>query len=361
VSALASGYTKIRFAAVCYGIFVCISGASAADTPLTLMNPYPATGASDIAGTTVMSKALRAMQTYANPSTTDALVQQLRRVLVAGLEVDVQVVRNPRGGGEAAAQSMASNADAGLLFAGSGLTADSALAAIGELKPLALVAQVPLVLVSFSDGVAPGVAELLRQTHHGPLQIGTPGERSAGQSLVEQLRPYRPQGLAPVAYNGGNGALRGVLARQIPMALVPLPAALPYASNRKLRIVTLAAASRHALLPTVPTFAEAGFPGATASGWHGVFVSPMLPLATITRWQSVLAAALRREDARQSWAALGYIAEFGDAATLHTVLSEQMREQVPRGTGRGDTLAGHQCPDSSGGFTALNIFSSVRS
>lgn len=350
---------RIRLAAVCCGILFCIDGARAADEPLTLINPYPVTGAPDIAGTSIMSKALRAMQTYATPSTTDALVQQLRRMLVAGLEVDVQVVRNPRGGGEAAALSMALNAEPALLFAGSGLTANSALAAIGELRPLALVAQVPQVLVSFRNGDVPGVAELLQQAHHRPLQIGTAGERSAGQSLVGQLRQYRLQGLSPVAYNGGNGALRGVLARQVSLALVPLPAALPYASNRKLHIQTLAAASRHALLPTVPTFAEAGFPGATASGWHGVFVSPLLPVATITRWQSVLAAALRREDARQSWAALGYIAEFGDAATLNTVLSEQMREQAPRS--RDAAIAGRQCPDSSGGFTALNILSNVRS
>ena len=352
---------------MCCGIFVGISGALAADAPLTLINPYPVTGAADIAGTSIMSKALRAMQTYATPSTTDALVQHLRRVLVAGLEVDVHVVRNPRGGGEAAAQSMASTADPELLFAGSGLTADSAIAAIRDLKPLALVAQVPLVLVSFNNGDAPGVAELLQPAHRGSLQIGTPGERSAGQSLVEQLRRYRLQGLAPVAYNGGNGALRGVLARQISLTLAPLPAALPYASNRKLRIVTLAAASRHALLPAVPTFAEAGFPGATASGWHGVFVSPLLPVASITRLQSVLAAALRGEDARQSWAGLGYIAAFGDAATLHSLLSAQIREQVrkqvreqlPRS--RDGAIAGRQGPDSSGGFTALNIFSSVRS
>ncbi len=177
------------------------------------------------------------MQTYATPSTTDALVQHLRRVLVAGLEVDVQVVRNPRGGGEAAALSMALNADPALLFAGSGLTANSAIAAIGELRPLALVAQVPLVLVSFRNGDVPGVAELLQpgaprsvaNRHSGRAQRrAIAGRSSCGDTGCRDS--------APVAYNGGNGALRGVLARQISLTLVPLPAALPYASNRKLRI-----------------------------------------------------------------------------------------------------------------------------
>ncbi len=347
----------LRLAVACCSALLGIGNAHAAQAPLTLVNPYPATGAADIAGTTVMSKALRAMQTYANPSTTDALVQHLRRMLVAGLETDVLVRRNSRGGGEAAAQSLATTAEPQLLFAGSGLTADSALHAIGALKPLAFVAQVPLVLVSYHERGAGGVAELLQRSRRRPLQIGTPGERSAGQTLVAQMQAYWPQGLAPVAYNGGNGALRGVLARQVPLALAPLPAALPYASNGKLRILALAAGARHVLLPTVPTFAEAGLSQATASGWHALFASPALPAAASTRWQSILAAALRTDDARQSWATLGYTAEFGDAARVQAALREQERQ----GLEEDSATVRRQRPDSSGGFTALNILSRVRS
>lgn len=331
----------------------------AAEVPLTLVNPYPATGAVDIAGTVIMSKALRTMQNYATPSTTDALVQQLRRLLVAGLEVDVHVLRNPRGGGEAAARSVAATDDLLLLFAGSGLSAGSALDAMAELKPLAVVAQIPLALVIFNDRGSTDLAQLIRQSSHRsqPLQIGTPGERSAGRYLVDQLQQYWPQGLAPVAYNGGNGAVRSVLARQIAVALAPLPAVLPYASNLSIRILTLGAGSRHVLLPGVPTFAEAGLPDATAAGWHGLFVASAMPAAVVTRLQSVLAAALQSDDMRQSWAALGYIAAFGDAAALDHMLKEEGRRASATGAG----TVRYQRSDSSGGFTALNIFSNVRS
>lgn len=348
----------IRLTAALGLVLWCGSSVRAADGALTLLNPYPAAGAADIAGTAVMSKALRAMQNYANPSTTDALLQQLRRVLVAGLEADVRIERQQRGGGVAAAQSVAAVADH-LLFAGSGLTAGAALEAIAGLKPLALVAKVPLVLVTFNDRRAVDPALLIQQyrRQHQPLQIGTPGERSSGHALVAQLLQQWPGELAPVAYNGGHGALRGMLARQVVVALVPLPAALPYAANRDLRIVALAAASRHAVLPTVPTFVEAGLPVTTASGWHGLFASSQLPEAAGTRWRSVLAAALRTSDAQQSWSALGYVAEFGDAARLHSVFMEQGRA----GAGRGTATAARENQDSSGGFTERNIFSNVRS
>jgi hypothetical protein len=38
----------------------------------TLINPYPASGAVDIAGSTVATRVLRTMQRHVNPSVTDA-------------------------------------------------------------------------------------------------------------------------------------------------------------------------------------------------------------------------------------------------------------------------------------------------
>jgi tripartite-type tricarboxylate transporter receptor subunit TctC len=325
-------------------------------TPLTLVNPYPGSGAADITGIPVMSKALRAMQTYATPSTTDALVQHLRRVLVAGLEADVEVLRNPRGGGDAAAMGVAAATDPLLLFAGSGLTADATLATMDGLQPVALVAQVPQVLVMYSNGGVADIAQLMQRSLRlsGPLQIATSGERTAGRWLVNQLQGHWPQGLSAVTYNGGNGALRGVLARQVPAALAPLPAILPYANNRNVRVLAIAAGMRHVLLPAVPTFAQAGWPGATASGWHGLFAPPAMPASLVMRLHSALATALRSKNEQMEWAVLGYIAAYGDAA----VLRQALRDEQHWTSGNAATA---RSQDSSGGFTARNIFSSVRS
>ncbi len=272
-----------------------------------------------------MSKALRAMQTYATPSTTDAVVQELRRSLVAEPEVDVIVLRSPRDGGEAVARAVAATSDSHLLFAGSGLTASTAYRAISELRPLALIARIPLVLVVPKETGIENVTQLMLRSRHRSLQIGTPGERTPGQLLLSRLQQQWPQSFAAVAYNGGNGALRGLLARQIAavLVLVPLPSALPYANNRRIRLRSLPRTRDTALLSTVPTFAEAGFYGASVSGWHGWFASSAMPASEILRFQSVLATALTKEDAKQVWSAQGYIAGFGDAEILQRVLREK--------------------------------------
>lgn len=330
----------------------------ASPAALTLVNPYPATGAADIAGTSVMTRALRAMQSYATPSSTDALLYSLQRLLVAALAADVSVNRNPRGGGTAAALSVNTAAGATLLFGGSGLTAGSTPPAMRELQPVALVARIPLALVVRSGGGADDIARLLAHPARRdmPLQIGTPGERTAGQWLARQLQRERPGAIAAVSYNGGNGALRGLLARQVHAALAPLPAVLPYAPGRRLRILAISTGTRHAMLPDVPTIAEAGLAVLTVTGWHGLFAPPAMSAADVRRLQAALATVLRGDDARAALDGLGYAAEFGDGEVLRRVLFEELRRTAPV------VVAERvQGSDSSGGLTALNIFSSVRS
>lgn len=295
-------------------------------TSLTLVNPYPATGAADIAGTSAMTRALRAMQSFATPSTTDALLRNLQRLLVATLAAEVTVIRNPRGGGTAAAQSVNGVDSAMLLFGGSGLTAGTTPPAMRRLQPVALVARIPLVLVIHANGLAGNLAQLLEQSARRtrPLQIGIPGERTAGQLLVLQLQREGMGRIVAVTYNGGNGALRGVLSGQVATAISPLPAVLPYAAGQRIRILAIAANARHAVLPAVPTFAESGLPAVTAAGWHGLFAAPSMAAADLRQLQNALMKALQTQDARDALAGLGYVAEFGDGSVLRRALLEEL-------------------------------------
>ncbi len=296
---------------------------------LLIINPYPATGAVDIAGTVVMSKALRSMQSHVTPSTTDALVQQLQLLLAEGLEKPVDVRRQPRSGGEAAAGQMLTAPGPVLLFAGSGLASNAAVRTLRSLQPVALTAQVPSVLVIHAgdrNDARQWIARS-RASTQAP-QWGTAGERSTGNELLNRMRRSWPAGLTAVAFNGGNGALRGVLALQVPAALVPLPAALPYAGNQQLRILALAAADRHRALPAVPTLGESGLPGVQAGGWHGLFAPPAMAADLIAPVQRVLAKSLQAESVRQAIAMLGYAVDAGDAAALRMALVDEVRRMA---------------------------------
>jgi tripartite-type tricarboxylate transporter receptor subunit TctC len=53
-------------------------------------------------------------------------------------------------------------------------------------------------------------------------------------------------------------------------------------------------------LPRVPTTAEAGFPGAEASQWYGVFAPAGTPAAILKRLEDELRKATARADAAEA-------------------------------------------------------------
>jgi len=73
----------------------------------------------------------------------------------------------------------------------------------------------------------------------------------------------------------------------------------------KLRALAVASTERLAILPGVPTTAEAGFPGVEASGWNGIFVPAGTPPAVIGRLQQEIANVLASKEVQDDAAALG--------------------------------------------------------
>jgi len=133
--------------------------------------------------------------------------------------------------------------------------------------------------------------------------------------------------------SGGNGAITqmvgellkvtaGIQVREIPYKAIG--AELPYLTGGhvhtaylspvvirdhvragKLRALAVAAKERLAILPEVPTTAEAGFPGVEGSGWNGLFVPAGTPAAIIARLQQETAKVLLSKEVQDDALTLG--------------------------------------------------------
>ncbi len=289
-----------------------------------LINPYPATGAQDIAGINPVSRASRTMQTYATPSAVDTVARQLQQTLAHGLNETVDLERNPRGGGDDAADDLAQAPATAriLLLAGSGLGGERVLQWLRTLQPVALLARAPVVLVvkgggGAGEGGAASIADLLQQARRGrvPTAIGTPGERSVGHAIAGLLHAQWPKGIAPVAFNGGNGALRGIISAQVAASLVPLPTVMPFATDPRIRILATATATRLPTLPAVPTLRESGIAVAEPGGWYGLFAPARLSAAPLQRLSAAL-TGWRDAATRQNLQVPGFMPDYQDAAAL---------------------------------------------
>ena len=94
-------------------------------------------------------------------------------------------------------------------------------------------------------------------------------------------------------YKGTPPALQDVAGGQVDFMMADLSAAVPLIRAGRLRAIALPAEQRSAVLPDVPTFAEAGLPGFTAFAWQGVVVPAGTPPASVDKLNAAIAAALK--------------------------------------------------------------------
>jgi len=76
-------------------------------------------------------------------------------------------------------------------------------------------------------------------------------------------------------------------------AMTPgLAAAMPHIRSKKVKPIAVTGLKRHALLPDVPTFQEAGFEGFEGVQWYGIVGPAKMPAAVTQRLNAEIGKAL---------------------------------------------------------------------
>lgn len=83
--------------------------------------------------------------------------------------------------------------------------------------------------------------------------------------------------LGHVPYKGGGPAMLDVIAGQIPMMFSSLTQVLPHVRTSKLKLIVIGANKRSPVVPDIPTFGEAGYPGYEVYVWWGVTAPAGVP------------------------------------------------------------------------------------
>jgi len=143
---------------------------------------------------------------------------------------------------------------------------------------VSIAASSPEMISAPLDG-AKTLKEFIDNSRSASAQFGTAGAGSASYITTQ----YFFQNLAKIPtthipFQGGAPAVAAALGNQIPLVATPPAAgvASPVKSGQ-LRGLAIAADKRMALLPDVPTYAESGYPGFTASAWTGFFLPAKTP------------------------------------------------------------------------------------
>ena len=90
--------------------------------------------------------------------------------------------------------------------------------------------------------------------------------------------------------------------RPIPLGFFVLASAVAgYVKAGKLRALAVANRRREAVLPDVPTTAEAGLADFRVTIWFGLFAPSQTPVAVLDRLHAAVQAALETEEVKRVW------------------------------------------------------------
>ncbi len=176
-----------------------------------------------------------------------------------------------------------------------------------DLAPVSLLVKVPNVLVVNPATTIKTVQDLVTQAKAKPGEINfaSSGNGSAQHLAAEQFSAMAGVRMTHVAYKGGGPALTDVMAGQVPVFFGSLASSLAYIQGGKLRAVAVTGKARAAVLPQLPTVAEAGLPGYEVYEWNAMFVPAGTPPAVAERLSKELAAVLQDPEVRKRLEATG--------------------------------------------------------
>jgi len=178
-----------------------------------------------------------------------------------------------------------------------------------DLTPVAMVAEVPLVLVMGKHVPATTLPEAIRVAGKTPgkLSCASIGIGSVGDLLCDELQRATGVRLLHVPYKGDAQALVDVIAGRADFYISGLIPILPHMKAGRVRGMAILSGGRLARLPGVPGIAELGFMKTTPAGWYAVMAPRETPDYAIDRLNRSMKTVLAMPELRRQLTALGYV------------------------------------------------------
>lgn len=199
-----------------------------------------------------------------------------------------------------------------LLFANATVAMPSLFAKLGfdlkkDLAAVTLVGYGPLVMVAHPSLPTKSAKELvaLARRKPGMLNYGSAGVGSMTHLAMTLFVSMTNVDLVHVPYKGSSQALVGVMTGEAPLMFSSPAAVLAQLQQGRLRAIAVSGTRRSAVLPEVPTLAEAGLPGYDATSWYGMLAPAAAPRPVFVRLSDESIRALAAPDLRERLIALG--------------------------------------------------------
>ncbi len=195
-----------------------------------------------------------------------------------------------------------------------------------DFAPIIHVATTPAVLVVHPSLPVKSVKELiaLARRKPGELNYGSAGVGGFGHVSAELFAVMTKTKMTQVSYKGSAVALTDLVGGHIQVLFNSAIVTIPQITAGRVRALATTGAARLAILPDLPTVAEAGVPGYENSTWSGIAAPARTPQPIIDRLNGDFAAALHMPDIKERYAAAGSTVTGGTPRQFQDILQSEL-------------------------------------
>jgi tripartite-type tricarboxylate transporter receptor subunit TctC len=173
---------------------------------------------------------------------------------------------------------------------------------------LTVAVRAPNVLVASSNVKANTVQELIAYLKQNPgkVSFASSGNGSSDHLTAELFWQKTGTSGLHVPYKGGAPAITDLLGGQTDVSFVNINTALAHIKAGKLKVLAVTGEHRAAILPKVPTLAEAGVQGVDIYSWQAFAAPKGLPKDVKGKLHGAIVAALNEPDIKAKLVEQGF-------------------------------------------------------
>ncbi len=163
-----------------------------------------------------------------------------------------------------------------------------------DLRPVAHVADVPIILITSASKPYKTLAELVvaAKAKPGSITFASAGAGTVSHLMGELFASTAGIDIRHVPYKGSAPALADLLGGHVDLMTSSVSSAVAQIKAGKARGLAVSTARRSSVLPEVPTVAESGYAGFDVATWYGLYAPAGVPDAVVSTLNAEVAKVL---------------------------------------------------------------------